>query len=78
MRRVVQPTTPLEIAAFVARRDGFYLGTVGSNGYPYIQFRGREPGFLKVVDTTTLGFADFKGNLQYVTVGVAEGGLTPR
>lgn len=58
-----------EIAAFVAQRDGFYLGTVSSNGYPYIQFRGGEPGFLKVVDERTLGFADFKGNVQYVTVG---------
>ncbi|MBD2260035.1 pyridoxamine 5'-phosphate oxidase family protein [Pseudanabaena sp. FACHB-2040] len=58
-----------EIADFIARMDGFYLGTVGSNGYPYIQFRGGPPGFLKVLDDKTLGFADFKGNVQYVTVG---------
>lgn len=58
-----------EIAAFIAEQDGFYLGTVGSNGYPYIQFRGGQPGFLKVLDERTLGFADFKGNVQYVTVG---------
>lgn len=58
-----------EIADFIAQMDGFYLGTVGSNGYPYIQFRGGPPGFLKVLDEKTLGFADFKGNVQYVTVG---------
>ncbi|MEC4817235.1 MAG: pyridoxamine 5'-phosphate oxidase family protein [Scytonema sp. PMC 1069.18] len=58
-----------EIEEFIAKLDGFYLGTVGSNGYPYIQFRGGEPGFLKVLDEKTLGFADFKGNIQYVTVG---------
>ncbi|MBE9180123.1 pyridoxamine 5'-phosphate oxidase family protein [Oculatella sp. LEGE 06141] len=58
-----------DIAQFIAERDGFYLGTVSSNGYPYIQFRGGSPGFLKVLDEQTLGFADFKGNVQYVTVG---------
>jgi len=58
-----------EIAAFIGERDGFYLGTVGSNGYPYIQFRGGQPGFLKVLDEQTLGFADFRGNVQYVTIG---------
>lgn len=58
-----------EIAAFIAERDSFYLGTVSSNGYPYIQFRGGKPGFLKVLDEQTLGFADFKGNVQYVSVG---------
>lgn len=58
-----------EIEEFIAQMDGFYLGTVGSNGYPYIQFRGGQPGFLKAIDEKTLGFADFKGNVQYVTVG---------
>jgi len=58
-----------EIEAFITQLDGFYLGTISSNGYPYIQFRGGYPGFLKVLDTKTLGFADFRGNAQYVTVG---------
>ncbi|ABA23332.1 Pyridoxamine 5'-phosphate oxidase-related, FMN-binding protein [Trichormus variabilis ATCC 29413] len=57
------------IAKFIAQLEGFYLGTVSSNGYPYIQFRGGSPGFLKVLDEKTLGFADFSGNLQYITVG---------
>jgi uncharacterized protein len=54
---------------FIQARDSFYLGTVGSNGYPYIQFRGGAPGFLRILDDKTLGFADFKGNLQYISVG---------
>jgi predicted pyridoxine 5'-phosphate oxidase superfamily flavin-nucleotide-binding protein len=54
---------------FIQARDSFYLGTVGSNGYPYIQFRGGAIGFLKIIDEKTLGFADFKGNLQYISVG---------
>lgn len=58
-----------KVAELIAQLDGFYFGTVSSNGYPYIQFRGGLPGFLKVLDERTLGFADFSGNKQYITVG---------
>lgn len=54
---------------FITKRDGFYLATVGENDYPYIQFRGGARGFLKVLDAKTLGYADFRGNLQYISVG---------
>jgi predicted pyridoxine 5'-phosphate oxidase superfamily flavin-nucleotide-binding protein len=51
-----------DLAAFVAGLDMFYLGTATSHGQPYIQYRGGPPGFLKVLDNHTLGFADFAGN----------------
>ncbi len=54
---------------FISARDSFYMGTVNSNNYPYIQFRGGPTGFLKVLDEKTLGFVDFVGNLQYLSVG---------
>ena len=54
---------------FIAERDSFYLSTVGENGYPYVQFRGGPKGFLKVLDARTLAYADFRGNLQYISVG---------
>ncbi|WP_017326073.1 pyridoxamine 5'-phosphate oxidase family protein [Synechococcus sp. PCC 7336] len=54
---------------FIVERDSFYLSTVGEDGWPYIQFRGGPVGFLKILDEKTLGFADFQGNLQYITVG---------
>ena len=57
------------IAAFIAARDSFYMGTVNSDGWPYIQFRGGPQGFLKILDEQTLGFADFQGNLQYISTG---------
>jgi uncharacterized protein len=57
------------LAEFIGQLDGCYFGTVGSNGYPYIQFRGGKAGFLKVLDEKTIGFADFAGNVQYITVG---------
>ncbi|HEY9641228.1 MAG TPA: pyridoxamine 5'-phosphate oxidase family protein [Coleofasciculaceae cyanobacterium] len=62
-----------KIEEFIAQLDGFYLGTVSSSGYPYIQFRGGAAGFLKVLDEKTLGFADFSGNVQYITVGNLSG-----
>lgn len=62
-----------KIAELIAQLDGFYLGTVSSSGYPYIQFRGGSLGFLKVLDKKTLGFADFAGNVQYITIGNLSG-----
>lgn len=62
-------TIDSKIEALIAQLDGFYLGTVSSNGYPYLQFRGGRPGFLKVRNDKTLAFPDFKGNVQYITVG---------
>jgi predicted pyridoxine 5'-phosphate oxidase superfamily flavin-nucleotide-binding protein len=62
--------TPDE-AAFIAARDSFYLATVSETGWPYVQHRGGPPGFLKVLDERTLGFADFSGNRQYISLGNA-------
>lgn len=56
-------------AAFIGMRDSFYMATVGETGWPYIQHRGGPAGFLKVLDEKTIGFADFRGNRQYVSVG---------
>jgi uncharacterized protein len=56
-------------AAFIAERDSFYLATVGSSGWPYIQHRGGPKGFLKVVDDHTIAFADFRGNKQFISTG---------
>lgn len=58
---------------FVRERDGFYLSTVTEDGWPYIQFRGGPPGFLRVLGPGQLGFADFRGNRQYLTAGNLEG-----
>jgi predicted pyridoxine 5'-phosphate oxidase superfamily flavin-nucleotide-binding protein len=58
-------------AAFVAARDSFYLATVSETGWPYLQHRGGPPGFLKVIGPSTLAFADFGGNRQFVSVGNA-------
>ena len=58
-----------DLVEFLTDLDMFYLGTANAEGQPYIQYRGGPPGFLKVIDEHTLGFADFGGNRQYVTLG---------
>jgi predicted pyridoxine 5'-phosphate oxidase superfamily flavin-nucleotide-binding protein len=56
-------------AGFIDERDSFYQATVSESGWPYIQHRGGPIGFLKVLDDRTIGFADFRGNVQYLSVG---------
>jgi len=59
-------------AMFIQARDSFYMATVGENGWPYVQFRGGRKGFLRVIDDTTIGYADFRGNGQYISTGNIE------
>lgn len=56
-------------AYFIQDRDSFYVASMGENGFPYVQHRGGKKGFLHVIDPVTLGFADLRGNKQYITVG---------
>lgn len=58
-----------DVREFLSGLDGFFLATVGDSGWPYVQFRGGPPGFVKVLDGQRLGWADFRGNLQYISVG---------
>ena len=64
-----QQTVTPELAAFIAERDSFFMATANANGQPYIQHRGGPRGFLRVIDERTLGFADYRGNRQYITLG---------
>ncbi len=58
-----------ELRAFLAQRDSIYLATATADGQPYIQHRGGPKGFVRVIDDRTLGFADYSGNKQYITLG---------
>ena len=56
-------------AEFIQRMDGFFQATVSETGWPYVQFRGGRPGFLQVLDQSTIAYADFRGNRQYLSAG---------
>jgi predicted pyridoxine 5'-phosphate oxidase superfamily flavin-nucleotide-binding protein len=77
MSRMLDGTAKDELgpdeAAFLTARDGVYLATVGATGWPYVQYRGGPPGFLHVLDRHTLGFADVRGNRQYISTGNLRG-----
>ncbi|HEX3161182.1 MAG TPA: pyridoxamine 5'-phosphate oxidase family protein [Pseudolabrys sp.] len=57
-----------ELAAFIAEQDTAFLATATADGAPYIQHRGGPKGFIKVIDDRTVGFADYRGNRQYITL----------
>ncbi len=67
-RQVIDGLSENEVN-FIRERDSFYMATIGENGFPYIQHRGGPKGFLKVIDLNTIGFIDFTGNKQYISVG---------
>lgn len=54
---------------FIAMRDSVYMATVSETGWPYIQHRGGDAGFIRAVDEKTLEFPDYAGNRQYISVG---------
>lgn len=58
-----------DLAAFIEAQTSVFLATASKDGQPYIQHRGGPAGFIKVVDETTIGFADLAGNRQYVSLG---------
>ncbi|HEX7792089.1 MAG TPA: pyridoxamine 5'-phosphate oxidase family protein [Afipia sp.] len=57
------------LAAFISEQTSFFLATATAGGQPYIQHRGGPPGFIRILDKTTLAFADYRGNRQYITQG---------
>jgi predicted pyridoxine 5'-phosphate oxidase superfamily flavin-nucleotide-binding protein len=61
-------TVTPELAQFIAQLDTAFLATATADGAPYIQHRGGPKGFIKVIDERTLGFADYRGNRQYITL----------
>ncbi|MBM3583320.1 MAG: pyridoxamine 5-phosphate oxidase [Alphaproteobacteria bacterium] len=54
---------------FIASQESFYMATVGATGWPYVQHRGGPVGLVQALDATIIGFADFRGNRQYISVG---------
>jgi uncharacterized protein len=64
-----ETTVTPELAAFIAFQNSLFVGTASADGQPYIQHRGGPRGFLRALDERTLGFPDYSGNKQYITLG---------
>ena len=55
--------------AFIQECDGFYQATVSETGWPYVQFRGGAPGFLRSDGDNAITYDDLRGNRQYISLG---------
>lgn len=64
-----QTTITPELKTFIEAQISAFLATANAAGQPYIQHRGGPPGFLRVLDESTLGFVDYSGNRQYISSG---------
>src|SRR3954469_7261176 len=58
-----------DLAAFLSQTKSMYFATASADGQPYIQHRGGPKGFGRILDKTTIAFADYSGNRQYITQG---------
>ncbi|MGD0445647.1 MAG: pyridoxamine 5'-phosphate oxidase family protein [Edaphobacter sp.] len=54
---------------FIQHRDSFYMASVSETGWPYMQHRGGPKGFVRVLNPSLIGFADYRGNKQYISLG---------
>ena len=63
---------------FITERNSFYMATVNEDGWPYVQHRGGDTGFVSVLGPTTIGWAERSGNRQYLGTGniVANGRIS--
>jgi predicted pyridoxine 5'-phosphate oxidase superfamily flavin-nucleotide-binding protein len=57
------------LTALLGDTNSIYFATASANGHPYIQHRGGPKGFVKVLDSNTIAFADYSGNRQFITQG---------
>jgi predicted pyridoxine 5'-phosphate oxidase superfamily flavin-nucleotide-binding protein len=57
---------------FIQRRDSFYMASVSETGWPYVQHRGGPKGFVHTINPSLIGFADLRGNKQYISLGNLE------
>ncbi|MGZ4757439.1 MAG: pyridoxamine 5'-phosphate oxidase family protein [Acidimicrobiales bacterium] len=66
---IVQPGIDDEARAFIESRAFFFLSTVNHEGHPTVSHKGGAPGFVKVLDATTLAFPSYDGNGMFLSMG---------
>ena len=58
-----------EAKGFIESRDMFFLSTIDHSGRPTVSYKGGDPGFVRIVDSTTLVFPSYDGNGMYMSMG---------
>ena len=54
---------------FVERVPMFFLATADAEGWPDCSYKGGQPGFVRVVDESTLAFPSYDGNGMFRSLG---------
>jgi len=55
--------------AFIERVPMFFLATADAHGWPDCSYKGGQPGFVRVVDESTLAFPSYDGNGMFRSLG---------
>ncbi|MEO6024636.1 MAG: pyridoxamine 5'-phosphate oxidase family protein [Burkholderiales bacterium] len=58
-----------ENKAMIEAMDMFFLATADAQGRPQVSYKGGDPGFVKVMDDTTLAFPIYDGNGLWLSAG---------
>ncbi len=67
--RLVRETIDDDDRAFIEARDMFFIATADEEGRPQCSYKGGDPGFVSVLDETTLAFPNYDGNGMYLSMG---------
>ncbi len=68
-QRIVRTEISAEHQKFIESRDMFWLGTIDHQGRPTVSYKGGDPGFVRVLDPTTLAFPCYDGNGMFYSMG---------
>ncbi|PCJ30538.1 MAG: pyridoxamine 5'-phosphate oxidase [Gammaproteobacteria bacterium] len=66
---IVQQEIGEEEKGFIESRPMFFLSTVDKHGQPTVSYKGGAPGFVRVIDDTTIAFPSFDGNGMFYSMG---------
>src|SRR5258706_7615999 len=72
-RSIVHSELTDDEKAFIESRDMFFLSTVDARGFPTCSYKGGDPGFVRVVDKSTLAFPSYDGNGMFYSMGNIRG-----
>jgi hypothetical protein len=65
----VKPEIDDMARGFIESRDMFFLSSIDYRGRPTVSYKGGDPGFVRVLDATTLAFPSYDGNGMYLSMG---------
>ena len=68
-RRIVATEISAQHREFIESRDMFWLATIDHQGRPTVSYKGGDPGFVRVLDQTTIAFPCYDGNGMLYSMG---------